>query len=408
MKEISLKRGMIVNSLGSLTGLGCQWLITIVVVRLANGFDDAGLYSLAMSVYGIFGPLAQYRMYTYQISDVKAENSTGEYMGIRILTSSGALLLCVVYSVLTCPSSFLPIILLYGLFKTTGLVIDVLHACDQAHRRLEYIGISLALQGVGSLVSFAVMMSVFGSLELALLGMVVATLLVGVLFDLPRTSRFDSLRPRFNSQKIKRFLISCFPIVVAGVAVSASTSLPRQYLSYAMGDAALGVYASVAAPVALIQMGVSYIYNPLLGIFAEYYESNNRAAFTKLMGKTAAAMVVVGLGSAVAVSILGEPLLVLFYGTDIEGYAYLLLPMVMLAIGTGWMWFLNDLLVALRVFKATFVTGAFALVVSLLVIIPFVALWGLNGVTFACLLSCIVASVVSLLYLVRHLRAHWV
>ena len=408
MKEISLKRGMIVNSLGSLTGLGCQWLITIVVVRLANGFDDAGLYSLAMSVYGIFGPLAQYRMYTYQISDVRAENSTGEYMGIRILTSSGALLLCVVYSALTCPSSFLPIILLYGLFKTTGLVIDVLHACDQAHRRLEYIGISLALQGVGSLVSFAVMMSVFGSLELALLGMVVATLLVGLLFDLPRTSRFDSLRPRFNSQKIKRFLISCFPIVVAGVAVSASTSLPRQYLSYAMGDAALGVYASVAAPVALIQMGVSYIYNPLLGIFAEYYESHDRAAFTKLMGKTAAAMVVVGLGSAVAVSILGEPLLVLFYGTDIEGYAYLLLPMVMLAIGTGWMWFLNDLLVALRVFKATFVTGAFALVVSLLVIIPFVALWGLNGVTFACLLSCIVASVVSLLYLVRHLRAHWV
>ncbi len=408
MKEISLKRGMIVNSLGSLTGLGCQWLITIVVVRMANGFDDAGLYSLAMSVYGIFGPLAQYRMYTYQISDVRAENSTGEYMGIRILTSSGALLLCVVYSALTCPSSFLPIILLYGMFKTTGLVIDVLHACDQAHRRLECIGISLALQGVGSLVSFAVMMSVFGSLELALLGMVVATLLVGVLFDFPRTSRFDSLRPRFNSKKIKRFLISCFPIVVAGVAVSASTSLPRQYLSYAMGDAALGVYASVAAPVALIQMGVSYIYNPLLGIFAEYCESNDRAAFTKLMGKTAAAMVVVGLGCAVAVSILGEPLLVLFYGPDIEGYAYLLLPMVMLAIGTGWMWFLNDLLVALRVFKATFVTGAFALVVSLLVIIPFVALWGLNGVTFACLLSCIVASVVSLLYLVRHLRAHWV
>ena len=64
MKEVSLKRGMVVNSIGSLTGLGCQWLITIVVVRLANGFDDAGLYSLAMSVYGIFGPLAQYRMYT--------------------------------------------------------------------------------------------------------------------------------------------------------------------------------------------------------------------------------------------------------------------------------------------------------------------------------------------------------
>lgn len=59
MKEVSLKRGMLVNSLGSLVGLGCQWLITIAVVRMADGFDAAGSYSLAMSVYGIFGPIGR-------------------------------------------------------------------------------------------------------------------------------------------------------------------------------------------------------------------------------------------------------------------------------------------------------------------------------------------------------------
>lgn len=407
MKEVSLKRGMLVNSLGSLVGLGCQWLITIVVVRMADGFDAAGSYSLAMSVYGIFGPIAQYRMYTYQISDVNHENSTGDYLGIRIVTSFGALAVCVIYSAITCPLSFLPVVLLYGLYKTAGLLIDVLHACDQLHNRLEYIGVSLAMQGVGSLVAFAVVFGVFGSLEWSLLGMVGATLLVGLLFDIPRTKRFDSLAPRFCLRKINLFLVSCIPIVIAGVAVSSSTSLPRQYLSLVMGESALGIYASVAAPVALIQMGVSYIYNPLLSIFARCYQAGDKGSFSQLMVKTLFAMGVVGFVCTGGVIVFGEPLLTLFYGSSIRDYSYLLPPMVLLAFGTGFMWFLNDLLVALRCFRATLYSSLVSLVASLVAIIPFVAAFELNGVTFACLVSCIAAISVSIFFMMQHLKEHW-
>ena len=59
---LSLKQNMLWNSFGSLTYLGCQWLITILVVRLADGYDDAGTLSLAMSVYNMFSSLAIYRM----------------------------------------------------------------------------------------------------------------------------------------------------------------------------------------------------------------------------------------------------------------------------------------------------------------------------------------------------------
>ncbi len=44
--QLSVKANMLWNSLGSMTYLACQWLITIVVVRLSSGYEDAGLLSL--------------------------------------------------------------------------------------------------------------------------------------------------------------------------------------------------------------------------------------------------------------------------------------------------------------------------------------------------------------------------
>ena len=54
VKKLSIKANMLWNSIGSMTYLGCQWLVTIFVVRLSSGYDAAGLLSLAMAVVGIF------------------------------------------------------------------------------------------------------------------------------------------------------------------------------------------------------------------------------------------------------------------------------------------------------------------------------------------------------------------
>ena len=59
-KPLSMKRNMVWNTAGSMTSLVCQWLITVLVVRIAGGYEAAGVYSLAVSVFGIFAPVAQY------------------------------------------------------------------------------------------------------------------------------------------------------------------------------------------------------------------------------------------------------------------------------------------------------------------------------------------------------------
>lgn len=405
-KTLSLKKNMIWNSMGSLINLGCQWLISVFIVRLANGYDAAGVYSLACSVYAIFNPFAQYRMYTYQITDVENENTTGEYLAFSILTTLSALVLCMGYSLVTCSFTSLPAIFAYAVYRTVVLLFDVLHACNQKNRRLDYVGISYILQGVFSLAIFIVSFALTGNLVLTLLLMGAVVLVIGLIYDYPRAKSFGEIRIGISAGKARRLLVRCFPLVVAAVAMSASPSVPRQYLSNLLGDSALGVYASVAAPVAIIQMGASYVYGPLLNYFSDHFVHNRKKDFLTLLAKSCGGIALVCLVCGLGIALLGRQLLVFVYGSSIAEYVYLLYPLVVLAFATGCTWFLNDLLMALRNSRGSFL-GSVAQLAGALVSLPIIGVLGMNGATVASLISCAVGISVMIICLVFQLKVQW-
>lgn len=404
---LSIRQNMLWSSVGSIVSLGCQWVITVLLVRLSAGYGAAGVYSLAMSVYGIFGPLAQYRIYTYQVSDVRGEYSLGEYFSFRIYASTAALVLTFGYALATCPPETVPAIMLFSIYKDLGLVIDVFHGSNQLFHRMDYNGKSLTMQGVSSLALFVIVFSATGSLEFAIVSMAAATALIALLYDMPRARALARFRPGINPHKATGLALKCLPVVLAGIACSAAPALPRQFLLAAQGAAALGAYASMAAPVAIIQMGVSYIYNPLLSYYSESYASFDRSRFLRLVGMTVAGAAGVGVVCAIGLELLGGPLLSLVYGESILDYLYLLQPLILLAVLTGLMWFVNDLLIALRNFRHTFVGSIIALVASALTTVPAVELFGLNGVTVATMASCLAGILYMGVALAMQVRGHF-
>ena len=385
--QLSIERNMLWNATGSLINLGCQWLITVLVVRFANGYESAGIYSLAMSIFNTFSQLAQYRMYTVQISDVKHDNSVGEYFTFRLITVGSSFFVLTIYSLVTCRLDAVPAVLLYAIYKSAGLVIDVLHASDQVAHRMDYIGKSLILQGLCALGSFVVFFGLFKSLEGALICMASSTILIGIAYDLPRSNGIAAIKLGISFDKTMNLIRNCLPIVLGGVAVSAAPSIPRQYLSLAMGDSALGIYASVAAPVAIIQMGATYIYNPLLSYLVEYYLEKDKQSFCMMMLKILTGIVCVGILCSIGLLFAGEYLLVFIYGNDIAEYAYLLQPMLLCAFLAGITWFINDLLVSLKSYNAVFIGSILCFVSSILVMMPSQAAFGLNGVTITSIVS---------------------
>lgn len=387
-KQLSIGANMLWNSFGSMVNLACQWLITIAIVRMGAGYEAAGIFSLAMSVYNIFAPIAQFRMYTYQITDVNKENSTGEYLAFRVITNGAALVLCMVYSLVTCDSGSLPAIFLYAVYKSICLIIDVFHACDQRNRRMDIIGQSLALQGLISLGLFILIFSATKSLEVALIAMSTGVTLIGLLFDWPKVRQFGAIHLGISKTKAKYLVLRCLPIVLASIAAAAAPSIPRQYLAIVSGDDALGIYAAAAAPVALIQTGASYIYNPLLGYFSELYFKNKRDEFIRLLLKATLGIVMLGFVCSAGVLIFGRSILVLVYGAKMEEYAFLMYPLVALALITGYMWFINDLLMAIRNFRGTVIGNLASLVVSITGL-SMINIFGMEGVTYLCIASSI-------------------
>ncbi len=404
-EKLSVKANMLWNSVGSMTYLACQWLVTIVVVRLASGaFDDAGVLSLAMSVVGIFSTFANYKMGTYQISDINHENTVGEYLGFRCLTLAGAFVACMVYAALTCAPYALITIALFYAFKAVGLVIDILHGVDQVNRRMDYIGKSFMLQGLSTLAAFIALYWVTGSLDVAIVGMMVAAAAVLVFFDLPHCRRFERVTVSLSRKKALFFLRVSLPAVIASVAASAIFTIPKQYLAMTFGDASLGVYASVAAPALVIQMGAQYLYGPLLDIFPSLYFKGDRRGFLALLGKTVLGILGVTVACAIVLQIIGAWALELLFGESIAPYVYLLQPIIISTAATAFLWFFGDLLITLRNFWANFVgnVAAFAAVVPLT--FWCVNTWDMNGVSFAGAGACLIGVALLLVALARELR----
>lgn len=393
--ELSIKQNMLWNMAGSIASLVCQYLITVLVVRLSSGLDDAGLYSLAMSIYGIFSPIANYGIYSYLATDIRNEYSLGEYITLVMITSSICVLLVTFYSVLTCRENAWGVIVAYIIYRIAGIILDIMHAYDQKRHRMDIIGISLALQGILSLVLFAVFFSFTESLVSTLLLMTLGTLIVAATFDIPKTLKLTTIHLGISKPKAIRLLKSCLPIVLANVAFGAVPSIPRQYLSAICGDATLGIYASVAAPVAIIQTGATYIYNPLISYFAEYIASGNRLDFIRMLKRTLLGIAAIGIVCTLGIYLLAYPVLNVLYGKAVAAYSYLMYPLVISSLLLGMQGFFNNLLIAMRTTRSMLASSIISLIISLIICTPLVDAFTMNGTTAALALSCLAGIIYS-------------
>ena len=95
-KKISVQKSILWNSVGSLIYLATQWLITILVVRLA-GVDAAGNLTLAMSVGNLMYSIALFGMRNFQVSDIAEEFKNGIYIASRIITCIASVGVGIIY-----------------------------------------------------------------------------------------------------------------------------------------------------------------------------------------------------------------------------------------------------------------------------------------------------------------------
>ncbi|KLU72105.1 MAG: hypothetical protein RHS_2190 [Robinsoniella sp. RHS] len=398
-KKMSIKTSILWNTWGSLVYLGCQWLLSVLVIRI-SGFENSGILTLAMSITNMFYSIAVYGMRTFQVADTENEYSQGTYVLSRAATGLTAFILCTAFVVINRYDKISSLsIIIYMVFRLGEALFDVYAGFFQKYWRMDYLGKSMVIRGVVMLCSYLVFLGLFNSLPVAFGAMALSTFLVIIFYDRRNVKRITNIKSDGNLKKVQELLIRCFPLVVYLFLNAAISSIPRYFLEKFCGNDKLGVYAAIAAPTLVVQMASTYIFNPFVTAFAEKYHAGDRAGFWKLLFTCVKVVGAVSVAAMAGAALLGEWGLLILIGEKILPYTDLLLPLVACTILTAFSWLLCGVLTVVKDFRGLIISNVAAVVSGAVSSVVFIKLWGMQGTSFATILGLTVEIVLLFVFL---------
>jgi len=381
-----LVKNAVWNSVGTLIYFACQWLITIFVVILFPGYTEAGILALAMSITNALVTVANYNIRAFQVSDIDDEFVNGTYIAARVVTCLISIILCTVFvTVVGYDSVTSIIILIYMIFRTVEAFVDVYHGINQKQWKMDYIGISFIVRGLLSLISFILFGWLFG-LVVAAISMVISSAIVVVLFDYRMSRKLTSLAPLFNKSAIV-LLKRCFPLMLTIFISVLMVSYSRLAIERIHGVDALGAFTAAVTPSVFIGLLASFIYTPLINLFAESFRDGNTKKFAILVGICSLLNIgVVGV-IYVGAALLGEWGLVLVFGESIRSYVYLLYGAIIASGFTSFMWLMNMFFSVTRDIRGIFYGNIIRILICIVVIDWLLRDYGLSGANYAIIIA---------------------
>ncbi len=409
-KRLSVSQNALYNTIGTVTYCFCQWIISaLLVVHLSpneTAVYNTGLLQLSISITNIFFAISTFDTRTYQISDVKNTYSYGDYIGMRFVTAALAMVLCIAYVLFFgYPLRTVLCIVFYMIFKLNETFSDVLHAIDQKNYRMDYVGFSFCARGLLMVFAFALSLLIFGDVIIAIIAMAISSHAIVIFFDIKHSRQFGSIKPLFNKKTLTRLIITCLPAVISATAFTAITSIPRQILEGMQGEEALGYYGTIATPIVVVQVMATSIFNPMLTEFSVLYNNGNIGTLVRRLLKNLLLLVCVAGIVLVCVAFLGEFAVGLVFGKEFVPYTYLMYGIVGCTSMYVISWLCVSVLIIMRKLKVCMVTSLISLTISTISAQPLINLFGMNGVSFAIILSYVVHITVCSIIIYLNLKA---
>ena len=385
---LSVKKNIVWNSVGNFIYLFSQWLLSFFVVRLL-GFENAGIFSLAIAIAGSFVGISLYGMRSFQVSDIEGKYPDKAYLLSRYITSLIALVACLVFVAANTYSFYISVcILVYMCFKLSESLSDVFQGILQKAMRMDYIGKSFILKGVIVLAVFVASIALTRNLLIGMIALVVSSFAIVLIYDQTKAAHFyvDTESTGWKAC-VKALLKECLPIACFVFVFNMIAQVPRYFLESRVGAEALGTYSTIAMPVVIVQVSASFIFAPLTTPFAQSLNEGDTKKFMALFWKTIVFLLGLSAAALIGFGFIGKWVLVLLFGQAIEPYTFLLMPLVVCTILVAVSWFLSTILIVLRRLKALLVISIVSFAVVAAGSIPCIAAFGQNGASFVLIIA---------------------
>ena len=366
------KKDYIWNSIGSFLQSAISPILLIVITRL-NGVGDSGLFSFAMSLSVVFWAISLWGGRTYQVSDVKKEFSSGDYIVVRFISS----LIVAVFSISFCILSGYDLIkteliMVLVSFKILESIADSMYGVLQIHNKLYIVGISLTMKSVFGFIIFAIVDILTKNIVHGALSIFIVNIAVVIFYDIPWMKHVESVgltkKNIMQAEKIMKKTAEVFVIVFLTMF---SLNIPRYFLDKYHYDQ-IGYFGIMAMPITLLTLFISFVLQPNVVNLSELLKKKKIKEFTKIVSKIDFITFTLGILFVISSYLIGVWVLNTVFGIDINNFRIDLTIMVIGAVANAFVSIYVNLLIILRRFKGQFytllVTNILAVVLSIYLI----------------------------------------
>lgn len=377
------RKQAIYNTLGNFTYMVCLWLLSVVTVR-CSGFEDAGVFALAMSIGNVFYFVAMYGMRSFQASDTKHEYSGMVYFKTRLVTVLLSVVLCIGYLMFSRYNLYTKLcVFLYLIFKCVEASSDVIFGELQRVGHLEVCGISMSLKGILSVPLFACLLYLTKNLNYALSGIIFLTLLFLFVYEWTRYCKYRKTDEDINAGTVKGLLITGFPMLLTTLFPIIITAVPRLVLDEYMGKEILGIYSSISTPTVLITTIVPNVLCPIMTYYGECYQHEEYSKILKMLWLSIIGTIILGIVACLAAFFWGDFVLSTIFGKEVLPYMYIFIPMIIATTVYACSMCGNSVLITIRYPKWLTSFAAIALLCSILITRHLVNSIGLIGAVWS-------------------------
>ncbi len=327
------------NMIGSMA-TAFQSVILLAIMTRTVGIIPAGIYTMGNTDSNLFLTIGKYGSRSFQVSDVKREYNFREYRMSRIIT-------CIVMGLVSTgyvlwvanrngySSEKTSIIIWMCLFKLPDAFEDIFQAEYQKNDRLDVAAKCLSLRMILTIILWALLTIITRSLLISVVVSTIVTTIMCFLFIM-LTREFVSERDDYSMKKVWKLLLVMTPLCLGSFLTLYIGAAPRNSIDKYMDDETQAIYGFIAMPVFVVQLLVTFIFNPILHRISLMWDEERYGDYLKESLKQSVFVIGITLVCIAGAWLLGIPVLSVLYSTDLAPYKADLLIMML---GSGFMGF---------------------------------------------------------------------
>jgi len=248
---------------------------------------QVGRFDLALAIVTPLALFFDMSLRLVLVTDAEGRVNAGKCLSTRFITN---LMLGVALLTLCCLKGSSwgwhknGVILLVGAVRIAEGFADIYLGVLQKHEQMKYAAISQVMKMGLLFIWLLVIVPLWHDILLVLLGWLVTTLIVTLLYDRRQAGMFSRIKLQWNLTGSWQLIKLSLPLGMFVTLATFNDKLPRYFIAPALGDAAVGYFASLwyfVVALVLLQNGVNQSVLPRL---SRFYQSD-RTAFRRLMMK---------------------------------------------------------------------------------------------------------------------------